>query len=237
MTKTLKNEAWDDTFSKMWKTRIIPDYLQNVNIAGYSRTGKSTLIHKITKSERLTFHEEMPLEDLIGGLQLINGTTQWVDGPAVRALRQGRCLQIDELNAMPSECRTMVYALMDRPAAVTLPNGERVEAKPGYCVITTQNPPPNVLHHPIFDRIDCFLKADRLSRGLRDYLGADLADKAENVIGHNQPELDWERPPTVNAFIAFKTLKNAGISDEEAVFLLGFRGPAEADFLTIIATR
>ena len=154
--------TWDNTFAHMWATRIIPDYLDRILIAGRSRTGKSTLIQKITNSIRLTLHESMPIEDLIGGFQLIDGRTVWVDGPAVKALKQGKALQLDEINYQPVECISMLYCLMDKPAAITLPTGERVVAAPGYCVIATHNPPPSVLPHPIYDRIDVFLKVETL---------------------------------------------------------------------------
>jgi hypothetical protein len=228
-------EAWDATLTYMWRNGIIPHHIDRVDVFGYSRTGKSTLIHKLTGSERITLHEQMPLEDLIGGLQLVNGSTQWVDGPAVRALRQGKVLQLDELDVMPFECRTMIYALLDKPAAITLPTGERVTAAPGYAVIATHNPPPSVLLHPIYDRLDVFLKADTLSEGIRNKLGDKLAAVAQNVVGHGQPKLDWERPVTVNSLLAFKALADAGIQDEDAAHLLGFRNRAQADFITVIA--
>jgi hypothetical protein len=230
-------EAWDSTFKYMWNNRIIPQFIDRVDIFGYSRTGKSTLIHEITGSERVTLHEQMPLEDLIGGLQLVNGSTQWVDGPAVRALRQGKALQLDELDVMPFECRTMIYALLDKPAAITLPTGERVHAAPGYCVIATHNPPPSVLLHPVYDRLDVFLKAETLSAGIQEALGQHLAEVAQNVVGHGQPELNWERPVTVNSLLAFKALTKSGVDDEAAAHLLGFRGRAQADFITVIARR
>ena len=239
MTDTI--ETWDKTFTRMWKSKIIPQYLDRVLVYGYSRTGKSTLIHKVTGSERITSHEQMPLEDLLGGLQLVNGSTVWVDGPATRALRNGKVLQIDEfadhLGAMPQECITTLYALLDKPAAVTLPNGERVAAAPGYAVICTQNPPPNVLPHPIFDRLDVFLKADTLSDCIQKALGPHLAEAAQNVVSHNQPKLTWERPLTVNSLLAFKQLMNAGVQDEQAAHLLGFTGAKLGDFLTVVARR
>lgn len=233
----MTTEAWDKTLTKMWEARLIPNYIDRVLVCGYSRTGKSTLIHRLTGSERITFHEHMPLEDLIGGLQLVNGSTVWVDGPAVRAMRNGKVLQIDELSDMPHECHTMVYALMDKPAAITLPTGERVTAAPGYAVICTQNPMPDVLPHPIFDRIDVFMKATTLAQGIVERLGPHLAAKAQNVVGFNQPSPEWERPVTVNSLLAFKALKEAGIEDARATELLGFVGRAQADLLTVLADR
>jgi hypothetical protein len=232
------DEVWDETFTRMWDTRIIPDVIDRVNIFGYSRTGKTTLIHKLTKSEMVTFYEEMPLEDLIGGYQLVNGTTHWIDGPAVRAMRSGGVLQINEVNYMPHQCVTVVYALMDKPAALTLPTGEFVTAAKGFTVITTMNPTPDCLPHPIFDRTGIFLKANTVSRGIKAALGPNLSKIAENVVAHNQPNIDgWNRPMTVNALLTFAALREAGMDDEKAGILLGFRGNTLADFLSVVAEK
>jgi hypothetical protein len=236
VTKT--TESWDDTFTDMWRTGIIPKRLNRVMVFGYSRTGKSTLIHKLTKSERITSHRQMPLEDLLGGMTLVNGSTKWMDGPATRALRTGTILQIDEANEIPIECITLWYALMDDPAGVTLPTGERVAAAPGYGVIMTMNPKPDCLPHPIFDRIDCFLKADTLSAGIKQALGKELADKAENIVGRNQqPIEDWSRPLTVHGLMAYAKLKQHGVEPERAAHLLGFTGLTQSDFMTAVTSQ
>lgn len=224
----------------MWDNKIIPDYIDRVDISGFSRTGKSTHVHRLTDSVRVTFHENMPLEDFLGGMQLVNGSTIWVDGPCAKAMREGRILQIDELmdhqSVVPQEVITTLYAAMDKPAAITLPTGERLVAKKGYAVIATHNPPPDRLPHPIFDRFDVFLKADKLSKGMRAALG-NLATKADNVVGYNQPKLSWTRPVTVNALLALTQLRKAGVQDQDAAHLLGFTGNAQADFLTAISDR
>jgi AAA domain (dynein-related subfamily) len=223
-------KAWDHQFVEYVDSGVFPHTLNRMNIHGYSRTGKSTLTHKLLDSERIVFHTAMPLDDLIGGWALIDGRTVWVDGPAVRALRYGKCLQIDEVNDCPAECQTMLYALLDDPAGVTLPNGERVEAAPGYCVVTTMNPTPEVLPHPIYDRFDIYLKADRLSEGTRKALGP-FADNAEAVIAFNQPRLTWTRPASVNAFLAANKLRKAGHSPEKIAEVLGWQGRDLTDFL------
>lgn len=224
------SQAWDKQFTDYVESHIFPNVLFRMNISGYSRTGKSTLVHKLLNSERITFHPAMPLDDLIGGWALIDGRTVWVDGPAVRALRHGKCLQIDEFDNMPPECQTVTYALLDDPAAVTLPNGERVEAQPGYCVVTTMNPTPQVLPHPIYDRFDLYLKADRLSEGTRMALGP-YANNAEAVISFNQPKLDWVRPASVNAFLAANKLRKAGIPVEKIPEMIGWVGRDATDFI------
>jgi len=216
------------------KDGLFPGALHRVNIYGYSRTGKSTLVNRLLKTERITFHSAMPLDDLIGGFALVDGRTVWMDGPAVRALKNGTVLQIDEANNIPAECETMLYALLDDPAGITLPTGERVEAKPGFGVVATMNPDPTVFPHPIYDRFDIYLKADTLSDGTKKALGR-YAVNAENVIGYNQPKLKWVRPASVNAFLAANKMKQRGLSDEKICEVLGWEGRDATDFLTAVS--
>lgn len=228
------SKAWDHKFIEYVNSGIFPGMVNRLNIHGYSRTGKSTLVNKMLDSERVTFHQAMPLDDLIGGWALIDGRTVWVDGPAVRALRYGKCLQIDEANEVPSECQTVFYALLDDPAGTTLPSGERVNAAPGYCVVTTMNPTPEVLPHPVYDRFDIYLKADTLSEGTKKALGP-FASNAEAVIAFNQPKLNWKRPASVNAFLAANKMRRGGVSPEKIAEVLGWEGRDATDFLTACA--
>jgi len=229
-------KTWDQKLVGLVTDGVFPGVLNRMNIFGYSRTGKSTLVHQLLKSERVTFHQGMPLDDLIGGWALIDGRTVWVDGPAVRALRTGSCLQIDEANEVPNECQTMFYALLDDPAGITLPSGERVNASPGYSVVTTMNPCPDVFPHPVYDRFDVYLKADTLAEGTKRALGP-FAKNAEQVIGFKQPKLTWERPASVNAFLAANKLKQKGYDDSRIADILGWEGKAVTDFLIAASTR
>jgi hypothetical protein len=235
--------------SKPWDQKLIGNYesgifgkadapLHRACISGYSRTGKSTLVKRLFsgRCEHITFHTAMPLDDLIGGWALVNGATVWIDGPAVRALKNGTCLLIDEANNIPPECQTFFYALLDDPAGVTLPNGQRVEAAPGYCVIATMNPDPTCLPHPIYDRFDIYLRADTLSKGVKEALGR-FAANAEAVIGFGQAPLTWKRPASVNAFLAANKLRSRGFSDEQIAEVLGWEGQDASDFLIAASSR
>ena len=229
-------KAWDQKLVEYVESGMFPGVLNRMNIHGYSRTGKSTLVSRLLNSERITFHQGMPLDDLIGGWALVDGRTQWVDGPAVRALKQGKCLQIDEANEVPVECQTMFYALLDDPAGITLPNGERIDARPGYCVVTTMNPSPDVFPHPVYDRHDIYLKADTLAKGTREALGP-YANNGEACISLKQPRLTWKRPASVNAFLAANKLRVSGMSPEKIVEVIGFEGNDANDFLIATASR
>ena len=227
--------SWDERFNFLVDARVFPAVLNRLHISGYSRTGKSTLVSRKLRTERLTFHRAMPLDDLIGGMSLVDGRTVWVDGPAVRALKNGTVLQIDEANNIPPECETFFYALLDDPAGITLPTGERVNARPGYGVVTTMNPTPDAFPHPVYDRFDIYLKADTLSAGTKQALGP-YVNNAAVCIGLNQPVLSWTRPASVNAFLAANKLKSREFTDEQIVEILGWEGKQATDFLTAVSS-
>lgn len=232
MSINFTSEAWDQVFTTLVTTRTFPNVLNRALIYGFSRTGKSTLAHNLLRSERITFHTAMPLDDLIGGWTLQDGKTVWADGPAVRAMRNGRILQIDECDQIPLECKTVLYALMDKPAGVTLPNGERIEAAPGYGVVGTMNPAPNVLPEPIYERFDIVLRADELSQGTKAALG-NFVNQAERVVGRGN-KYTWSRPMSVGLCLAANELVRAGITGEQLATALGLTGEEKTDFLAAI---
>lgn len=230
------SKAWDQEFRDVINEDIFPGMIHRMNIQGWSRTGKTTLTCELLNPEHVIFHRNLELVDFIGGWKLVDGTMVWVDGPAVRAMRKGCCLLIDEFNNIPTECETYLYAICDDPAWVTLPNGELVKAQPGYCVVATMNPSPDVLPHPLYDRFDIYLKADRLSEGVKKALG-EFAKNAEAVVGYGQPKLDWQRPATVNAFLAANKMRKHGVRDERIAEVLGWYGRQATDFMTACAGK
>jgi hypothetical protein len=237
MTKKYE-DVWDAVLQTLWTDELFPQVIRRIGIFGYSRSGKTTETHGLTGSEKVTLYENLPLDDIIGGYKFIDGNTVWVDGPAARALRHGRILQIDEMHHRPMECETMLYALMDIPSRITLPTGELLTEQPGYGVVWTMNPTPDTLPHPIFDRTQIFLKANVLSKAIRKELGPKLAEVAQNVLSHNQPNIDgWHRPLTVTGLVAYVQLIKAGLKNDDAGRLLGFTGHILTDLLAVTAER
>ena len=125
----------------------------------------------------------MPPEDLIGSMALAardGGTnTVWQDGPAVRAMRRGSALVLDEVDQHSPELRCALHAILDDRsiAGITLPTGERVEPVDGFAVIATTNADPETLPEALLNRFDLVLLAnrpaavlDKLPRGLANVL-------------------------------------------------------------------
>lgn len=230
--------AWDDVLRELVGNKIIPTPLYRILLFGPPRTGKSSIARELfTKHERVTIHRQLPVEDLLGGYALVEGTTKWQDGPAIRAMRGGYALVIDEVDQISAECRCVLHALLDDPAGITLASGERVNAAPGYCVIATTNALPSVLPPAVLDRFDLILLANTLSKGLQQQLDR-LATAAQNSVSRSAAvSYSWKRPATVNFFIAAAKLRAQKMSDQQIVSALGLEGPAANDALLALSGR
>jgi len=231
------SKAWDEVLSQAVKVKIIPDIIWRILLWGPPRTGKTFLPATLfPRLERITFHRQMPVEDMLGGWCLQNGSTEWANGPFVRAMIEGIPIVCDEIDQFSPESRCSLHACLDDPAAITLANGERIVARPGYCVIATTNALPSALPDALYDRFDMILKADTLSQGLQKFLGK-LAVPASTVVGRGSASLDWKRMGSVNLFVAAAKLRQKGFRDEQIPEALGLNADEAMDFLAAIATR
>lgn len=232
-------QSWDSLLKQLVDTRVIPGTLFRVLLFGPPRTGKSTIGTTLfPNAERVTIHRGISEDHLIGGFALGPNGSFWADGPAIRALRQGKTLVLDEVDKMSSDIACILHALLDYPAGITLPSGERVDAAPGYCVIGTTNALPISLSPAIYDRFDLILCANTLSAGAQQALGS-LAKAAEAVVGRGDGPAyhAWSRPATVGLLLAMAKLRARGSSDDQIVSMLGFSNPShQADMLTLLAS-
>lgn len=223
-------ESWDDVMRRLVGTKLIPSPLYRILLFGPPRTGKSSIAKELfPKHERVTIHKQLPVEDLLGGYALVNGTTVWQDGPAIRALRNGLPIVLDEIDQISPETRCILHALMDDPAGITLASGERVTAKEGYCVIATTNAMPSSLPPAVQDRFDLILLAGSLSKGLQRQLGS-FAPQADAVVKRDS-SYHWMRPASINFFLVASKLRKKGLKDEDIVKAMGLTGKSASDAL------
>ena len=78
----------------------------NILFTGDTGTGKTSLIEQVASRLgwpvfRQGCHVAMEFQELVGRQALVDGSTKWVDGPMVMAMRHGGILLLDEINMIP----------------------------------------------------------------------------------------------------------------------------------------
>src|SRR5689334_4790027 len=145
-----QNTAWSDTLNGLVRESAIPNRIHRILLYGPPGTGKRSWAQTVfAHVERVDLLAQMPPEALIGSMALVaskGGTnTVWQDGPAVRAMRRGTALVLDEIDQHSPELRCALHAILDDKAiaGITLPTGARVESADGFTVIATTNVEPS----------------------------------------------------------------------------------------------
>ena len=227
---TKRPQTSSDQLNELVRNLAIPQSVHRILLYGPPGTGKSSWAGTAFKHvERVTLHAQMPPEDLIGSMALVarKGRTEtvWQDGPAVRALRRGSALVLDEIDQHSPELRCALHALLDDRsiAGITLPTGERVEPASGYCVIATTNADPSSLHNALLDRFDLVLLANRPIAAVLDTLPRGLASVLSRAYDRQQVAR-WTPAVSVRSILALTRLANATGLEKAAELIFGESG-------------
>lgn len=114
-------------------------------LSGYPGCGKTALVEAAFGEELVTSHAhgDMEVADLIGTYtQEPDGSYTWVDGPLVKAMREGRPLFVDDITLAPATVLARLYPAMDGRGEITVfeHKSETVNAKEGFFVCGAHNP-------------------------------------------------------------------------------------------------
>ena len=115
-------------------------------IYGPPGTGKTALLEATFGSELVTIigTGDTEVADFVGGyIQTPSGGFEWVDGPLLQAIEQGKVLFIDEIGLIDPKVLSLVYGLMDgRNELRVTQNPERgvVKVQDGFYVVAATNP-------------------------------------------------------------------------------------------------
>lgn len=137
--------------------------VNRILLYGPPGTGKTTTALQINpRAYPVTIHPEMSAQELIGHFVPKGGDFEWHDGPALRALRQGVPLILNEVDKSSGSVMTQLHSLCDDHDVIefTLPTGEVVKPSPGYKVFATMNGFLDALPDAIQDRFSVRIKAD-----------------------------------------------------------------------------
>ncbi len=152
------------------------DTVDRLFISGPPGVGKTYLstTYKSNKKQNIytcTLTKDTPAYELRGSWSFDKGGAMvWNDGPAVRAMREGGRLVINEISHGGPDVMGMLFSLCDtgHSCHLTLPSGETVFAKPGYQVVATDNYRIYELDPPLQSRFAYSLRIDNPTEGLMD---------------------------------------------------------------------
>lgn len=122
----------------------------HIAVRGHMGTGKDHDIEQFASAMGLPYFR-IPLTGEVRDVTLIGSThlhgdgkggteSRWEDGDITRALRGPALLNLSELNAAGAETLFALHGLLDRYAALDLPNGETVSLRDDVRVFGTMNP-------------------------------------------------------------------------------------------------
>jgi MoxR-like ATPase len=143
--------TWPETEQVICRSRLTLLY-------GPPGTGKTTAAIRAGSPSsvyNLTLTDETAAAEVRGHFIPRGGEFVWMDGPGMRAFRQGARLVLNEIDKASDDCLDYCHALLDDPgvAAITLPTGETVSPGEGYSVVLTMNGQPEDLPDAIADRL------------------------------------------------------------------------------------
>jgi nitric oxide reductase NorQ protein len=118
-----------------------------VMLKGPTGCGKTRLVEYIAATAdvplyTVSCHEDMTASDLLGRYVLTGGSTEWVDGPLTRAVREGGICYLDEIVEARQDATVVIHSLADHRRELNIERlgGERLAAANGFLLVVSYNP-------------------------------------------------------------------------------------------------
>ena len=143
--ETYTSRGWGEhaDIEVLRKGRILKQYAL---LYGPPGTGKTALLEAAFGDDLITIigTGDTEVADFVGGyIQTPSGGFEWIDGPLVQAIEQGKVLLIDEIGLIDPKVLSVVYGLMDGRGELRITqNPERgvVKVQEGFYVVSATNP-------------------------------------------------------------------------------------------------
>lgn len=157
-----------------------------LKIIGDPGCGKTSIVEQFHARLRWPIYKvscspDTEARDLIGQLQpMADGTLKWVDGPVLRAAREGTSVLLDEFNILEPGAASGLNMLMEGYSIAIPSTGEIVTPAKGFKVFATENPVDSRLSVAGRNVQDA-ANDDRWMVTTADYLPAALEEKAVSL--------------------------------------------------------
>jgi len=203
---------WDLINSILPKTRRVLLY----GPPGTGKTHAATYLDTEGKTVySLTLTEATPDAEIRGHfVPAGDGKFKWMDGPAIKAWKEGCPLVINEINRGSPEAQSFLYVLLDDPktARITLPTGETVTPQEGFRVVATMNGRPDELPEALADRFPVSVEVMQTNPHALTQLPTELRKLARDTSNI----VDEERRITIRSWLAFADLLRIGSDVDKA---------------------
>lgn len=151
------------------KTLLSGDEYTSIFVSGLSGNGKTSMIKRISseigkKFFRVNIIGTTDEDDLIGGYELVNGDTVWVDRAVVEAMQEGGILLLDEID-LGTERLMCLQSILEGEGVFVKKQNKFVTPKDGFSIVATANTKgrgnedgrfvgTNIMNEAMLDRFD-----------------------------------------------------------------------------------
>lgn len=140
---TQKNIIKTSSYRKL-EELMHPDYPINIYISGETGLGKTTAIVAIAKQIgipviRVNLSGATDLDDLLGGIRIVDGNTIFEPGPVAIAMELGAILLLDEVDAGNPTVLIDLHPVLERKGVLLKKARRMIYPENGFRVIATGN--------------------------------------------------------------------------------------------------
>ena len=112
-------------------------------VTGLSGNGKTLMVEQVCAKQkrecyRVNITKQTDEDDLIGGFRLMDGSTKFVYGPVVNAMKSGGVLLLDEID-LGSANLMCLQPVLEGKGVFIKKTGEWVKPAPGFTIFATAN--------------------------------------------------------------------------------------------------